>query len=190
MKPFDSLTPHVQHMLRLAAEGLSNKEIALVFGLSEATIKVHFRRAFKEIGIRSRTELVPLLSIKAAAANVTLSESDETVARAVAVGKRNQQIAEETGIDVALVKAALRRICTRTGTRNRTELAAWWHGRESGLISNAPAVAVSADARRLTAQIEVYRQAAERLLATADEMAGQLAALTHRQTSDEGRDAA
>ncbi|WP_371552044.1 AAA family ATPase [Streptomyces sp. NBC_00554] len=48
---------------RLAAEGLSNREIAERLHLSHRTVAAHLYRAFPKLGITSRSELAPLLDL-------------------------------------------------------------------------------------------------------------------------------
>jgi len=47
-----------QEVLRLIAEGLSNKEIAFRLGLSERTVAFHVSNILQKLGARSRTEAV------------------------------------------------------------------------------------------------------------------------------------
>ncbi|MEV6167449.1 AAA family ATPase [Streptomyces sp. NPDC051954] len=49
---------------RLAAEGLSNREIAERVHLSHRTVAAHLYRAFPKLGITSRSELAPLLNLR------------------------------------------------------------------------------------------------------------------------------
>jgi DNA-binding NarL/FixJ family response regulator len=42
-------------VLRLAAKGLANKQIARTLGISEHTVKVHLGNVFKRIGVNDRT---------------------------------------------------------------------------------------------------------------------------------------
>ena len=48
-------------VLELVSEELSNHEIAQRLFLAESTIKQHLRRAYKALGVRSRTEATRLL---------------------------------------------------------------------------------------------------------------------------------
>ncbi|MBF0309638.1 MAG: response regulator transcription factor [Magnetococcales bacterium] len=51
-----ALTPRQVDVLRLMRDGKSNKEIALVLGLSPATVKVHAASIFKSLDVRNRTQ--------------------------------------------------------------------------------------------------------------------------------------
>jgi DNA-binding NarL/FixJ family response regulator len=55
-----SLTPRENDVLRAAARGLSNKEIARELDLAEVTIKLHLSAIFRKMGVRSRTEAAML----------------------------------------------------------------------------------------------------------------------------------
>src|SRR5262245_26315052 len=52
------LTPRERETLKLVTEGLLNKQIAGVMGVTEKTIKVHRMRVFKKMGARTVAELV------------------------------------------------------------------------------------------------------------------------------------
>jgi DNA-binding NarL/FixJ family response regulator len=54
----EALTPREGEVLRLLAEGSSNKEIAARLNISEHTIKVHIRSILGKLGAASRTEAV------------------------------------------------------------------------------------------------------------------------------------
>jgi DNA-binding CsgD family transcriptional regulator len=53
----DELTEAERRVAALAAEGLSNKEIAATQFLSVSTVEAHLHRAFLKLGVRSRTQL-------------------------------------------------------------------------------------------------------------------------------------
>jgi DNA-binding CsgD family transcriptional regulator len=57
----DELTPQERQVAMLAAAGLSNKEAAARLFLSVKTIEAHLHRAYRKLGISSRSELGPLL---------------------------------------------------------------------------------------------------------------------------------
>jgi DNA-binding NarL/FixJ family response regulator len=52
------LTPRELDMLRAAARGLGNKQIAAELGLSPRTVQTHLTSAFAKLGVTSRTEAV------------------------------------------------------------------------------------------------------------------------------------
>ena len=53
-----SLTPRELEMLRGAARGLGNKQIAAELGVSARTVQTHLTRVFAKLGVSSRTEAV------------------------------------------------------------------------------------------------------------------------------------
>ena len=53
-------SPRELEVLTLAADGLTNKEIAYRLGLSERTIQFHLNSVFNKSGTNSRTEAVAL----------------------------------------------------------------------------------------------------------------------------------
>ncbi|MBJ7356528.1 AAA family ATPase [Nocardioides sp.] len=57
----DALTPAEETTARLAAEGLSNKQIARRTGVSVGTVEAHLGRAYLKLGVRSRTQLAARL---------------------------------------------------------------------------------------------------------------------------------
>jgi DNA-binding CsgD family transcriptional regulator len=55
-----SITPRELEILRLIADGLSNREIADKLFVSENTVKTHSSRVFDKLGARRRTQAVQL----------------------------------------------------------------------------------------------------------------------------------
>lgn len=52
------LTPREEEVVRLASEGLSNKDISVQLNLSEHTVRNYLYRIFDKMGISSRIELI------------------------------------------------------------------------------------------------------------------------------------
>ena len=63
-----SLTRREAHVAGLAAEGMTNREIAQRLFVTEKTVETHLGNAFAKLGIRSRTQLRDALEPDAAAA--------------------------------------------------------------------------------------------------------------------------
>jgi DNA-binding NarL/FixJ family response regulator len=51
----DRLSPREEEVLRLVAEGMSNKQIGASLGIAERTVKVHLGSVFRRIGVEDRT---------------------------------------------------------------------------------------------------------------------------------------
>lgn len=54
---FHTLTPREKDILRLIAEGLSNKMIGRRLDISDGTVKVHVKHLLKKLNLRSRVEV-------------------------------------------------------------------------------------------------------------------------------------
>ncbi|MCA2213172.1 ATP-binding protein [Jidongwangia harbinensis] len=57
----DLLTPHELNIARLAADGLTNREIGQRLYLSHRTVSTHLHRIFPKLGVTSRAELAAVL---------------------------------------------------------------------------------------------------------------------------------
>jgi DNA-binding CsgD family transcriptional regulator len=53
----ETLTPREQEIVRLAARGLSDRQLGLALGISTPTVKKHLQAARRKTGLRNRTEL-------------------------------------------------------------------------------------------------------------------------------------
>ncbi|HET9898982.1 MAG TPA: response regulator transcription factor [Streptosporangiaceae bacterium] len=76
------------------------------------------------VTVRLLRQLTPLRSRVASSAS-QLSEREVDIARAIAKGRTNQEIAAELFISLSTVKTHITRIQDKLGVRNRVEIAAW-----------------------------------------------------------------
>jgi FixJ family two-component response regulator len=60
---YNNLTPREKEVIRHLISGKLNKQIAADFGITLQTIKVHRMRILAKMGVRSVTELVPLVEL-------------------------------------------------------------------------------------------------------------------------------
>jgi len=56
--PYEQLTQRELEVLRLAADGLSNKEIATPLAISEKTVKNHIANIFSKLNVNDRTQAI------------------------------------------------------------------------------------------------------------------------------------
>jgi DNA-binding CsgD family transcriptional regulator len=66
----DALTPSERRIAAMAAEGLSNREIAQALFVTPRTVEMHLSSAFRKLGISSRTQLPAALAAAEAAVPV------------------------------------------------------------------------------------------------------------------------
>ena len=50
-----TLTPREKQIIRLVARGMSNKSVAQLLAISEATVHFHLKNIYRKLGVRNRT---------------------------------------------------------------------------------------------------------------------------------------
>jgi DNA-binding CsgD family transcriptional regulator len=67
----DGLTPAQQRVATLAAQGMTNREIAATLFMSQRTVETHLTKIYSELGIKTRTQLAATLAAQTPAAGAT-----------------------------------------------------------------------------------------------------------------------
>jgi DNA-binding NarL/FixJ family response regulator len=62
-EPLETLTEREKQVAALIRRGLRGKEIARQLGLSDGTVKIHTHRIYQKLGVKTRSELVYVLSL-------------------------------------------------------------------------------------------------------------------------------
>jgi DNA-binding NarL/FixJ family response regulator len=70
----DELTPQELKVALVIAEGASNQEAAAALFLSPKTIEAHLGRAYRKLGIHSRSELIRHITVGAEATVTAVAE--------------------------------------------------------------------------------------------------------------------
>jgi DNA-binding NarL/FixJ family response regulator len=133
-----ALTRGQEDIASLVAAGLSNRQIAQKAGISESTVKNQLHRAYQKLGIANRATLAARsawISGGKAGRGVTsgkLTAREAEIARLVAAGLSNRQIAQKAGISESTVKIHLHRAYKKLGIANRAALAVMVSSRRAG----------------------------------------------------------
>lgn len=122
----DLLTPQQRRVALLIAEGKSNHLIAKRMNCAFGTVKVHVRDLMRRLRVKRRVAVAAMLSpLASGRPAVVLPPAVERVARMVAAGRTNGEIASTCGVAISTVCSHLRRAMEATGSANRAALAAW-----------------------------------------------------------------
>jgi len=125
------LDDYVYGALRAGAAGFVLKDAGPAL-LTEAVRAAHAGDSLisPSITVRLLRHLAPARIRTAAAPAQPLTDRETEVARAIARGRTNQEIAAELFISLSTVKGHLTAIQRKLGARNRVEIAAWaWEAR-------------------------------------------------------------
>ena len=125
------LTPRELGVLRLVAQGLTNRRIARDLAISEKTVKNHLSAIFPKIGAADRTQAALYAArtgaVQAnrhqAAGSRSLTLRELGVLRLVAQGLTNRRIARDLAISEKTVKNHLSAIFPKIGAADRTQAA-------------------------------------------------------------------
>ncbi len=121
---FASLSDREREIAVLVAEGHTNRSIGSTLFLSERTVQTHLSRILRVLGLPSRTAIPAALGVGSSTPDAPpLTERQEQIARLVAAGHSNAQIAGELGISVKTVENHLAGIFTRWQVSSRTAVA-------------------------------------------------------------------
>lgn len=128
---WSALSPRETEIARAIISGLDLGEIAAALFVSPATVRIHVSRVLCAFGVPTRIGLLAAVGegrIPPTASPIPLSPRQDEVARLVATGATNQQIAEELGISVKGVEKHVGDILVRWRAGSRFELARTWWG--------------------------------------------------------------
>jgi DNA-binding NarL/FixJ family response regulator len=118
------ITPRDEQVLRLLAQGCSNKEIAGTLNISPRTVKQHLRTLFLRAGITEGRKRVKLATAMYAKEQIDqLTRKEIQVSTLVWEGLTNREIAKIIGTTEQVVKNYLRTAFDKLGVWSRLELA-------------------------------------------------------------------
>lgn len=126
------LSEREQEVGRMVLEGREIDEIATTLFLSHGTVRTHVSRVLCAFGVPTRIGLLAAVGMtpreELPPPPAPLSPRQAEVARQIATGASNQQIADELGISVKGVEKHVGDVLARWGVRSRFEIARVWWG--------------------------------------------------------------
>lgn len=123
-----ALTERQLQVVRLAALGLSNEQIADRLGIQPRTVKQHVNRAVELLGAQGRLDLILIALLRGLADREMLNmlaEQQVSIARLVACGLSNLEIGRRLNLSESTIKRQLSAIFRKTNTEDRIALALW-----------------------------------------------------------------
>lgn len=119
------LTDRQREIVALVAVGSSNRAIAEALSLSVRTVEGHVAAIRGVLGVRSRAAIAAAAATTPAADGAALTPRERDVARLVAAGHANHEIAAALSVSVKTVERQLSGCYRKLGIPGRTALAAW-----------------------------------------------------------------
>lgn len=132
---WDALSEREREIARCVLAGLEVDQIAAALFLSPATVRTHVSRVLCAFGVPTRIGLLAAVGearVVPVAVPTPLSPRQSEVARLLAGGATNQQVADELGISVKGVEKHVGDILDRWGAGSRFEVARIWWGSGAG----------------------------------------------------------
>ena len=119
-------------IFQLKAEGRQDDEISQIVKLPPGTVKSRYTAIYKKLGAKNGAEavkiaeqqgLLPKNSSQKPTFLLSLTARERDVGQEVANGLQNSQIARKLNISVSKVENAIHSLLSKTGCKNRIELA-------------------------------------------------------------------
>ncbi|MFW6868993.1 helix-turn-helix transcriptional regulator [Nocardioides sp. CPCC 206347] len=130
-----ALSEREREIARCVLDGLEVDQMAAALFLSPATVRTHVSRVLCAFGVPTRIGLLAAVGegrVAPATVPTPLSPRQSEVARLVAAGATNQQVADELGISVKGVEKHVGDILERWNAGTRFEVARIWWGSGAG----------------------------------------------------------
>lgn len=127
------MTARQREVVALVAEGHSNTAIAQVLFLSARTVQTHVSDLLRITGARSRAEVAALAAPGSTSAMIALTPRQREIARLIARGLRNSEIARALSVSDKTVENHVSEILRRLGRRSRAGIAGLAAAGESSL---------------------------------------------------------
>lgn len=112
--PLNLLTPRQRQIMRRAYQGATTSEITAALKISLRTLHGHACQIRK---------VFPTFRLRRPAVSTHLTERERAIARLVAAGLSNREIAEYLHLSSATISNYLNRLYRKTGSANRVQLA-------------------------------------------------------------------
>lgn len=128
---WDALSEREREIARCVLDGLEVDQMAAALFLSPATVRTHVSRVLCAFGVPTRIGLLAAVGearVATSTAPTPLSPRQSEVARLVATGATNQQVADALGISVKGVEKHVGDILERWNAGSRFEVARIWWG--------------------------------------------------------------